>query len=96
MYYKKISKVWRHMFVTPLPCHKLSHLLRPLHPLERDVLYGWPLYTYTKGFSQCTPIRGASSARDPRKESSLERMQRDTWLPLNKEHVVGGNWLGLW
>jgi len=24
------------------PCHKLSHLLGP--PLERDVLYGRPLY----------------------------------------------------
>jgi len=27
----------------PLPCHKLSHLLGPSHPLERDVLYGRPL-----------------------------------------------------
>ena len=38
------------MLLTPLPCHKLSHLLGPL-PLERDVLYGRPLnytsYTYS-------------------------------------------------
>ena len=32
-------KVWRHMIFT-LPCHKLSHFLRPLPPLERDILYG--------------------------------------------------------
>ena len=28
----------------PLPCHKLSHFLRPLPPLERDILYGRPLH----------------------------------------------------
>jgi len=28
---------------TPFLCHKLSHLLGP-PPLERDVLYGRPLY----------------------------------------------------
>ena len=27
----------------PLPCHKLSHFLRPPPPLERDILYGRPL-----------------------------------------------------
>ena len=26
----------------PLPCHKLSHFLRPPPPLERDILYGRP------------------------------------------------------
>ena len=30
------------MLFTPSPCHKLSHLGLP-PPLERDVLYGWPL-----------------------------------------------------
>jgi len=40
MYDKKISKVWRHMLFYPLPCHKLSHFLRPLPPFERAVLYG--------------------------------------------------------
>ena len=29
--------------LTPSPCHKLSHFLTPLSPLERDVLYGRPL-----------------------------------------------------
>ena len=31
------------MIFTPPPCHKLSHFLRPLPPLERDILYGRPL-----------------------------------------------------
>src|SRR6218665_3525825 len=34
------------MLLTPLPCHKLSHLLGPPIPLERDVLYGRPHNTY--------------------------------------------------
>src|SRR5688572_24924038 len=28
--------------LTPSPCHKLSHFLKPPLPLERDVLYGRP------------------------------------------------------
>jgi len=32
------------MLLTPPSCHKLSHLLGS-PPLERDILYGWPLFT---------------------------------------------------
>ena len=31
------------MLLTPSLCHKLSHVLGPPAPLERDVLYGRPL-----------------------------------------------------
>src|SRR6218665_243693 len=34
------------MLLTPLPCHKPSHLLGP-PPLERDVLYGRPLSRFS-------------------------------------------------
>jgi len=40
MYDKKFISVTSMIF-TPSPCHKLSHLLRPL-PLERDVIYERP------------------------------------------------------
>ena len=30
------------MLLTPSLCHKLSHPLGPLSPVERDVLYGRP------------------------------------------------------
>src|SRR6218665_1008252 len=33
------------MVLIPSPRHKLSHLLGPPHPLERDVLYGRPFST---------------------------------------------------
>src|SRR6218665_845725 len=35
--------VTSHALYPPPPCHKLSHFLGPLPPLERDVLYGRPL-----------------------------------------------------
>ena len=51
---EKIESVTSHNLHPP--CHKLSHFLRPLPPLERDILYGRPLngynlnyvYTYVK------------------------------------------------
>ena len=36
---EKIESVTSHDLY-PLPCHKLSHFLRPLPPLKRDILYG--------------------------------------------------------
>ena len=42
MYNKKnVVSVASHA-IDPPPCHKLSHLLGPPPPLERDVLYGRP------------------------------------------------------
>ena len=38
--YEKIESVTSHNLYPP--CHKLSHFLRPLPPLERDILYGRP------------------------------------------------------
>ena len=40
---EKIESVTSHDLY-PLPCHKLSHFLKPLPPLERDILYGRPLW----------------------------------------------------
>ena len=37
------------MLLTPSLCHKLSHLLGPPPPIERDVLYGRPLFTKVRG-----------------------------------------------
>ena len=46
MYDKIFISVTSHA-LEPLPCHKMSHLMEPLPPLERDVLYGrllMPIY----------------------------------------------------
>src|SRR6218665_544209 len=43
MYDKKISKCDVTCPLPPPLCHKLSHLLGPPPPIERDVLYGRPL-----------------------------------------------------
>ena len=40
------------MLFTPSLCHKLSHLLGPPPPLERDVLYGRPLIQLTMGVNK--------------------------------------------
>src|SRR6218665_811950 len=45
MYDKTIKKCDVTCSWTPSLCHKLSHFLGPLFPLERDVLYGRPLST---------------------------------------------------
>ena len=39
--------------LTPSPCHKLSHFLKP-PPLERDVLYGRPLTLITQDARTCS------------------------------------------
>ena len=44
------------MLLDPLPCHKLSHLLGPPPPIDRDVLYRRPLMRETIGEEGTAPF----------------------------------------